>query len=67
MNDTLTDRQEAGKEVERRLIDFLLGYSPAQELKVCDVKQIAFAARQYSFDAYEAYSSTVRKARRDRV
>lgn len=52
MADTLKQRQEAGQEVERQLLAFLLQFAPAHELKVGDVKQIAGHARRLAFDIF---------------
>lgn len=48
----LEKRQAAGIEVERKMLDFLMQYGPARELKVVDVQQIAYHARQYAFDSF---------------
>lgn len=48
----LKKKQDACEEVERKMIDFLLQFIPAGELKVCDVKQIAYEARALSFNAF---------------
>lgn len=52
MNDDLKTRQQAGEDVEKLMLDFLLQYTPAQELKVADVKAIAFHARSIAFDCF---------------
>ena len=48
----LKRRQEAGEQVERKMMDILLQFTPAQVLKVCDVKFIAGAARACAFEAF---------------
>lgn len=52
MNDDLKRRQEAGQEVERKMLDFLLGFSPTDVLSVGDVKVIAGHARGLAFDIF---------------
>lgn len=49
---TLEQRQKAGTEVEERVLAFLIQFSPAENLRVCDVAQIAHAARRIAFDAF---------------
>lgn len=50
--DDLKRRQDAGAEVEKRMLSFLMQFTPAGELKVGDAKQIAFAARNFSFEEF---------------
>jgi hypothetical protein len=45
-------RQEAGETVEREMLEFLLQYAPAQELKVSDIQMIARAACSIAFAAF---------------
>lgn len=45
-------RQEAGQRVELRMLKFLTNFSPADELKVSDIKSIAMFARTISFDEF---------------
>jgi len=52
MADTLNARQEAGQEVEKQMLEFLLQFAPAHELKVGDVKVIAGHARRLAFDIF---------------
>lgn len=53
MNDPeLKKKQEAGADVERKMIEFLIQFIPAGELKISDVLQIARAARALSFNAF---------------
>lgn len=47
----LKRRQEVGAQVEQKMLDFLLQYTPARELKLGDAHCIANAARLYAFDA----------------
>ena len=54
MTDILKKHQTASQEVERLMIDFLIQYAPAYELKVSDVLQIAAHARRLSFDLFYA-------------
>ena len=51
MND-IEFRQQAGMEVERKMLEFLMQWSPADEMKIVDVKQIAFFARRIAFEAF---------------
>lgn len=53
-DEDLSLRQAAGGRVEARMKEFLLEFSPAQELKVCDMLAIARFARQLSFDEFSA-------------
>lgn len=52
MDPTLISKQEAGAEVERRMIAFLMQFIPAEELKLADIKQIASQARRAAFDCF---------------
>lgn len=49
---TLKLRQEAGEVVERKMLEFLLQFYPAHELKVIDVLRIAGHARSAAFAAF---------------
>lgn len=51
-DDDLKRRQEAGALVEKRMIEFLIQFHPAGELKVDNVRAIAFEARRLAFDAF---------------
>ena len=53
MNDDLKSRQDAGKEVEEKMLEFLLSFSPAQEMKICDAQTVARFARNISFHAFD--------------
>lgn len=53
MNDDLKLRQEAGKWVETKMLEFLLQYTPAEQLSVGDIKHIAAHARTLAFSASE--------------
>lgn len=44
-------RQKAAEQASNRMLDMLLGYSPAEKLSVADVKFIAEWTRTVSFDA----------------
>lgn len=54
MNDQikLRKRQEAGQAVEKQMVEFLMQFNPARELKVCDVQFIAGRARRLAFDLF---------------
>lgn len=45
-------RQKAAAIVEKRMLDFLLQYTPCGDLTVHDVQTIAAHARQISFDVF---------------
>jgi hypothetical protein len=53
MNEKLKQRQEASANVEKRMVEFLIQFSPAQDLTVADVKTIALFARNISFGEHE--------------
>lgn len=55
--DDLRRQQEAGTRVEKEMVEFLLQFSPAEQLRVCDIKQIASYARALAFDAFRVESS----------
>lgn len=57
MADDLKQRQEAGEEVERKMVDFLMQFDPAGELKVSDVKVIALHARSLAFGLFSDLKS----------
>lgn len=48
----LKQKQEAGQTVEIKMLEFLLQFEPARELRVCDVKMIADHARQVAFNSF---------------
>lgn len=52
MADKLKAMQEAGQQVEKDMVSFLLQYAPARELKVEDVLLIAGRARRLAFDQF---------------
>lgn len=52
MADDLKQRQEAGEQVERQMINFLMQFDPAGELKVSDIKVIANRARSLAFGLF---------------
>jgi hypothetical protein len=52
LDDDLKAKQEAGAAVERSMIDFLLQFQPARELKICDAQLIADHARRLAFDHF---------------
>lgn len=54
MDDRLAKRQKAGEEVERRILAFLMQFTPARELRVSDVQEIALLARKVSFDEFSS-------------
>ena len=54
---TLAETQAAAGEVEQKMISFLLQYSPVNELKVEDIKAIAFFARQAAFDNFQPFTN----------
>jgi hypothetical protein len=47
----LKRRQEIGDDVEHKMIEFLMQYGPARDLKISDAKEIARTARAYAFDS----------------
>jgi len=51
--DGLKRRQAAAQEVEAKMRDALLGFSPAHELKVSDILFIARHASAVAFDAFD--------------
>lgn len=53
MNERLKQRQAASANVEKRLIEFLMQFQPAQELTIANVKTIALFARNIAFDEHE--------------
>jgi len=55
MHDTeeLKRRQAASQIVEKKVIDMLLGFTSAEDLKVRDIMFIARFARTVSFDAFD--------------
>lgn len=50
--DDLKRRQEAGEQVEDDMLDFLMQFTPAGELRLCDAKQIAAFARTRAFELF---------------
>lgn len=54
---TLKQRQEAGERVEKEMLEFMLQYTPAQELQVRNILDIAFRARGVAFDAFSEIES----------
>lgn len=48
----LKDRQAACAKVEKRMLDFLLQFHPADDLKLGDAKSIAMFAREIAFDEF---------------
>ncbi len=48
-NSALKYRQEAGEQVEKDMLAFLLQFVPAKELKIVDVQCIANYARNRAF------------------
>lgn len=57
MADDLKQRQQAGEEVERKMLDFLMQFDAARELKVGDVKMIAEQARLLAFGLFSDLNS----------
>ena len=53
MIDNLKERQKAAHEVETKMVEALLGFIPAQDLKVVDVLFIARHAGAIAFDAFD--------------
>lgn len=53
VNNDLKFRQEACNKIEQDMVQFLLQYNPASELKVSDIKMIAARARYVAFDAFD--------------
>lgn len=51
-DETLKLRQQAGEKVERQMLEFLMQFSPAGELKLSDAKVIAFHARSLAFENF---------------
>lgn len=52
MADDLKKLQDAGQQVERDMLQFLLQYDPANVLTLADAKQIAGRARRLAFDQF---------------
>ena len=52
MDETLKRRQEAGQSVERGMLDFLVQFTPAHEMKLGDVMLIAAHARRLAFNEF---------------
>lgn len=50
--DDLKRRQLAGQQFESKLLLWLIDYGPAGELRINDIKQLSFAARQLAFDEF---------------
>lgn len=48
----LKARQEAGAAVEKKMLEFLVEFEPAGNLKLSDAKCIARFARTYAFEAF---------------
>lgn len=44
--------QVAGQRVEEKMITFLMGYAPAQDLRLSDAKTIASFARNFAFNEF---------------
>lgn len=49
----LKARQEASEKVEREMLDFLMQFSPAGELRLADARTIAFKARASAFNHFD--------------
>lgn len=52
MTDTLKARQDAGANVEKRMIAFLISFLTAGRMTLNDAKEIADVARAVSFDEF---------------
>ena len=48
----LKERQDASGDVEKRMMEVLLQFTPVKDLKVCDVQAIARFARNAAFEAF---------------
>jgi hypothetical protein len=53
-DDNLVKRQEAAAQVERRMMEFLIQYHPARELRLADACTIAAEARHIAFDMFSS-------------
>jgi hypothetical protein len=53
MTEDLKRRQSAAKEVEVKMLETLLQFTPAEFLKVCDVLFIARHAGTLAFEAFD--------------
>lgn len=51
-DDNLKPRQQAGENIEHRMLGFLMQFDPARTLTVADVKTIATAARTMAFEEF---------------
>lgn len=51
-DDDLKAKQAAGAVVEKAMLDFLMQFQPARELKICDAQTIANYARRVAFDNF---------------
>ncbi len=49
----LKARQAASEQVEKKMLDFLTNFTPAEQLSVGDAKCIARFARNFAFDAFD--------------
>lgn len=49
---TLEQKQAAGAEVQKEMLEFMMQFAPTHQLKVGDVWQIAFHARTAAFNAF---------------
>jgi hypothetical protein len=52
MDPTLISKQEAGAQVEKDMLDFLMQFEPASGLTIGDAKTIARSARSFAFAAF---------------
>lgn len=48
----LKARQEAGQRVEKKMMEYLLQFSSADDLTVSTIKHISFLARQAAFEEF---------------
>lgn len=51
---SLDDRQKAGSEVEEKILKYIIGMDSTGSLTLSDVKEIAGAARNIAFDAFNS-------------
>lgn len=57
MDSELKFRQEASARVEKRMLEMLMGFSPADELKLSEARSIAMFARTIAFDEFSPTKS----------
>lgn len=55
--DDLKERQAASARVEKLLLEFIVRYGPAEDLKIADAQCIARRARSIAFDEFSPKQS----------